>query len=301
MRISKLKWVSEPQPSATQATKPTKHTQPTQATQAPSLNWVMRHRQETSLTLGEASNLLDTIISATNSYKLKEDKHCYFLKGITMVVSVKDLSNSKFYTLVIPLTEWFSNCGLRELEKLEYLSQHWVLASAPQATQVPQVPHHTHHPHTSSNYPPHLTIGYVTQRLLEAPYNKLIYRLEPETSNSLITPLGEVKCNVKWVSEPPLSQAPQPTQPPQPPTAPQPPTDNWVIKTGKDLSYVEMGMNDFYFESWSQAGTRIRVRKVKRPLIISFKLIGYLNPLAPNPLTLSTQHPLLPEIDISTL
>lgn len=285
MRISKLKWVSEPQPSATQATKPT---QPTQAPSAPSLNWVMRHQQETSLTLGEASNLLDTIISATNSYKLKEDNHCYFLKGITMVVSVKDLSNSKFYTLVIPLTEWFSNCGLRKLEKLEYLSQHWVLASAPSATQAPQPTQAPHHPHTSSNYPQHLTIGYVTQRLLEAPYNKLIYRLEPKTSNSLITPLREVKCNVKWVSEP----------------KPQAPTDNWVIKAGKDLSYVEMGMNNLYFESWSQAGvstastasSRIRVRKVKRPLIISFKLIGYLNSLAP-----STQHPLLPEIDISTL
>lgn len=239
-------------------------------TQAPSLKWVTEPPQP----LREASNLLSTLTSATNSYKLISDNHCYFLKGITMVVTVRDIYNHKFYTLAIPLTEWFTTTRQRKLEQIECISHHWVLASAPQA------------PTATQTIPHHLSLGYLTQELLQTPYNILTYDLQPNTSyflTSLPTAIidskyrdsnrdskykmgnrDNIKCRIKWVLDSPYLSDPQPQ-------------GKWVIKTGEDLKCVEMGTSNSA-DNFNPSIKKIRVQKTINPLTVSFKLIGYKNP-----------------------
>lgn len=287
MKVTQDNRVSEP----TQA----KRVSAPQATQAPSA-------PSATLTLREASNLLRLIKSATDSYKLISDNHCYFLKGITMIVTVRDISNYKYYTLAIPLTEWFTTTGQRELEQIECISHHWVLASAPSQTKPAQLPTSTQSAKPTQSatcketVPHHLSLGYLIQRLLTAPYNSLTYRLKPNTSYSLTSlptaiidskfsrhrhsKLGirdsklsnsnraNIKCRIKWVSEPHLKMT----------SEPQPYRGKWVIKTGQELKYVEKGISDSDYLSYLERPERIRVQKVANPLTVSFKLIGYQHP-----------------------
>lgn len=239
---------------------------------------------ETALTLREASNLLSTLTSATNSYKLISDNHCYFLKGITMVVTVRDIYNHKFYTLAIPLTEWFTTTRQRKLEQIECISHHWVLASAPQTPSATETI-------------PHLSLGYLTQELLTAPFNILTYDLQPNTSyflTSLPTDItvrdsnrdskykmgnrDNIKCRIKWVSDPPYLSDTQPQ-------------GKWIIKTGEELRYVGMGTSNSA-DNFNPSIKKIRVQKTINPLTVSFKLIGYQN-LHP--------HRYLPELYLAVL
>lgn len=263
MRMTQTIRVTEP-------TKIIRVTEPqaTQEPQAPSLKRVTEPPQP----LREASNLLSTLTSATNSYKLISDNHCYFLKGITMVVTVRDIYNHKFYTLAIPLTEWFITTRQRKLEQIECISHLWVLASAPQA------------PTATQTIPHHLSLGYLTQELLQASFNILTYDLQPNTSyflTSLPTDItvrdsnrdskykmgnrDNIRCRIKWVSTP------------QPSLQHQQPQGKWVIKTGEDLKCVEMGTSNSA-DNFNPSIKKIRVQKTINSLTVSFKLIGYQNP-----------------------